>query len=114
MAVPSNALHHLDIRKRIYKRKERFPHPTKFGRIIDKLVYLSAIILPLINIPQLYQIWSAKDVAGVSLVSWTGFSIFSMIWITYGILHKEKPIIFLNGGLFIVQLLIVISIIILA
>ena len=111
MAVPTNALHHLDIRKRIYKKKEKFPYYTRFGRLVDKAVYLSAIILPLINIPQLYRIWLTRDVTGISLISWIGFSLFSMVWVTYGVLHKEKPIIFLNAGLFIIQVLIVVSVI---
>ena len=112
MAVPSNAFHHLDIRKRIYQKHERFPHPTKAGRFIDKMVYLSAILLPLLNLPQLYNVWIAKNFSGVSVISWAGFAFFSMIWTTYGIMHKEKPIIFLNTGLFIMQLLVVIGIIV--
>lgn len=110
MSVPTNAFHHLSIRKRIYGKKEPFPHPTKLGRIIDKMVYLSAIVLPLINLPQLYSIWTTKSVEGVSIISWVGFALFSMIWVFYGIIHKEKPIVFLNSGLFLTQLLIVISI----
>ena len=112
MTVPSNALHHLSIRKRIYEKKQPYPHPSKLGRLVDKLVYLSAILLPLINLPQLYTIWATKNVESVSIISWAGFSIFSMIWVFYGVMHKEKPIIFLNSGLFLTQILIVLSIII--
>lgn len=111
MPVQSNAFQHLSIRKRLSKTYEKFPHPTQFGRVVDKIVYISTIGLPLLNFIQLYRIWAEKSILGLSLISWFGFAFFSLIWMIYGIIHKEKPIILLNAGLFIVQSLIAISII---
>lgn len=58
------------------------------------------------NLPQLFKIWLQKDATGVSFISWASFSIFSLAWLVYGILHREKPIIFMNLLLMVIQALI--------
>lgn len=110
MPTFNTAHHHMNLRKRIHQKKEAYPHPTKLGRILDKIIYASAIIIPLLNAIQLYWIWTTKSADGLSLPAWIGFAFFSLMWMFYGIFHKEKPIIALNAGLFIVQVLITLSI----
>ena len=109
MADHNIGLYHYHIRKRIHQKYEEFPHPDKLKRTMDKIIYVVVILGPLMNIPQLFKIWYYKDASGVSVVSWFGFSIFSAVWLFYGILHKEKPIIFMNIGLIIVQILIAVG-----
>jgi len=58
------------------------------------------------NLPQLFKIWLHKDASGVSFISWMSFSVFSLIWLMYGILHKDKPIILMNLALVVIQALI--------
>ena len=60
---------------------------------IDRLTYLVALIEPAITLPQLYLIFHDKTAAGISLSSWLGYEIFTVIWLIYGIVHKEKVII---------------------
>lgn len=62
-----------------------------------------------VNIPQLIAIWTSPSIAGVSIISWIGFFLGSLFWLIYGLLHQEKPIIVINGGLLIVQGLIVLG-----
>ena len=111
MTLQSQALHHQHIRKRIYKNHEEFPHPDKVKRFFDRLIYFAVFAMPIMNIPQLLEIWLNKSAKGVSLVSWIGFAFLSSIWFVYGLLHKEKPIIFMNGSLIFLQLAIVIGIV---
>ena len=92
-----SALHHLHRRIRIHKKHEKFPHPNKLKRSIDILIYVMAILGPVIAIPQIIKIWVDKSAAGVSIVPWIGFLLGSIIWMIYGILHKEKPIIITNA-----------------
>jgi len=80
-------------------------------RFIDKSAYFMGAITVIVNIPQLISVWTASSNEGVSLISWIGFSVGSLFWLIYGLLHKEKPIIVINGGLIIVQALIVIGLI---
>ncbi len=81
------ALHH------IHKRKK---HSSNETTILDYVVYLVSIISPFMILPQLYLIWVNKETAGVSALSWSSFIFFNFIWIYYGIIHKDKPIIITN------------------
>ncbi len=103
MTSPTKGSHHYHIRKRIHQKHEPYPHPDKLKRIFDKIIYGAVIIGPIMNLPQLFKIWFYKNATGVSFVSWISFSIISIIWLVYGILHKEKPIIMMNSALMIVQ-----------
>jgi uncharacterized protein with PQ loop repeat len=110
--MPNNSkgLHHYHLRKRIHQKHEPFPHPQKLKRSYDKFISFVAFVAPLSNIPQLNKVWIEKDVMGVSVISWALFSIISLIWLGYGILHKEKPIIVSNILWFFIQLSIVIGV----
>lgn len=85
--------HHHHIRKRIYKKHEPYPHPNKVKRFVDKLIYPVAIMGPVMTIPQFINVWIGKDASGVSALSWFSYSVLSIVWLIYGLLHKEKPII---------------------
>lgn len=97
---------HLSLRKRIHQKKEKFPSKKPPVRIMDMLIYSTVILSPLLNLPQLFKIWIQNNAQGVSVISWFGFSIISIIWLLYGIVHKEKPIIMLNSLLIGIQILI--------
>jgi uncharacterized protein with PQ loop repeat len=99
-------MHHA-IHRHAHKNKQK----ATLLRLLDKSAYLMGAITVAVNIPQLFTIWTSPDVAGVSLVSWTGFFLGSCFWLSYGLLHREKPIITVNGALIVVQGLIVIGII---
>lgn len=92
-------------------RKNQIEKTSGLIRIIDNSAYLMGAITVAINVPQLISVWTAPNTEGVSLISWIGFSVGSLFWLIYGVLHKEKPIIVINGGLIIVQALIVFGLI---
>lgn len=96
-------LQHYHIRKRIHHKHEPYPHPDKLKRAYDKLIYIIVILCPIINLPQLFKIWFYHDASGVSFISWAGFSFISLAWLIYGILHKDKPIMFMNFLLMLIQ-----------
>ncbi len=106
MPTRAKGFHHLHIRKRMYQKHEPYPHPDKLKRMFDKFIYVIVILGPIVNLPQLFKIWVYQNATGVSLVSWAGFSVISMFWLVYGLLHKEKPIILMNVALMIVQAMI--------
>ncbi len=84
------------------KKKEVF--------LIDSIAYVSGVIAPLMALPQLYGIWIQKNVSGVSALSWGSFAFFNLIFIAYGLINKEKLIIFSNIIWFFIQSFIVIGI----
>ncbi|MDO8591358.1 MAG: SemiSWEET family transporter [bacterium] len=59
----------------------------------EKFMLVFATIEPLATIPQIYQIWFSEDSSGVSLATWIFYTITSCIWLVYGIMRKDKPII---------------------
>ena len=85
--------HHIHKRKRIYKKLEKYPHQRKLIRFFDKFILTIAVIGPLLTLPQIAKIFVLKDVAGLSIITWSLYTLFIIPWIIYGFLHKEKPII---------------------
>tara|TARA_Y100000310_G_C20425599_1_gene688899 strand:- start:59 stop:382 length:324 start_codon:yes stop_codon:yes gene_type:complete len=79
----------------IRKRKEQGDFPSKkgFKKLLDKIILGVAFIMPLMTLPQIYNIWILKDATGVSVMTWSAFLFFACIWLSYGIVHKEKPLI---------------------
>ena len=88
--------HHLSLRKRIHERLEPYPHPDAFKRFLDKIMMGVALIGPLATLPQVYQVFMTQDTKGLSLVTWTVWVLLSCVWLVYGLLHKEMPIVLSN------------------
>ena len=102
-------LHHFHRRKRIHQKHEPYPHPNKWKRLMDKVIYVVVIVGVLMNIPQVAKIWIGQNATGVSVISWGAFFIISIFWLIYGIMHKEKPIILSSIGVMFFQALVVIG-----
>lgn len=96
--------HHAIHRHRHDTRKAKL---TGLAKLIDGSAYLMGMITVAVNVPQLISVWSKPDIGGVSIISWIGFLLGSVFWLCYGLIHKEKPIIVINGMLIAVQGLIV-------
>jgi uncharacterized protein with PQ loop repeat len=60
--------------------------------VLEKLVGIIAIAYPLTGLPQLYKIWIEKEVAGVSLLSWSFFLVVTLVLICYSWLKGEKKL----------------------
>lgn len=93
----TDAQHHLHKRKRIHKEYELYPHPVTWKRYLDYAVYMMGIISPLMTFPQVFEIWQTKSAEGVSPLTWGTYFFSSIVWLAYGITHKEKPIILSNA-----------------
>ena len=65
----TSPLHHLHTRKRIHLNHEKFPHPDKFKRFLDKVIYAVGIIGPIMTIPQITKIWFEQNADGVSVIT---------------------------------------------
>jgi MtN3 and saliva related transmembrane protein len=48
-------------------------------------------------IPQVVKIWRSKSADDVSLATFLAFTVGVGLWLLFGILQKEPPIIFWNG-----------------
>jgi uncharacterized protein with PQ loop repeat len=59
----------------------------------DKFVLILGIVESLSTLPQIYQIWVNKQVAGVSVFTWFSYSLIECIWLAYGFRQKDKALI---------------------
>lgn len=100
MVQNTHGLHHF------HKRRIKL---FKFKKIIDKIIYVIAVLGPIITLPQIFEIWIGKDATGVSTISWGFYTIFAAFWLVYGIIHKEKPIIVANIFWVLLDLIVVIG-----
>ena len=105
----STGLHHFHKRKRIYKNYEPYPHPNKWKRLIDKLIYIAILAKLVMTLPQVMQIWSVQSASGVSVYTWMTYAIVTFFWILYGLLHREKPIIISSALLIVLEISVVIG-----
>ncbi len=119
MSMHSAGFHHLNIRKRTKKKAKRMAkrmvhkmvddalkhswytknvegNPAKLKKIMDKLIYGIALIWPILTIPQVWMVWVDKNAAWLSLFTWTAYVVSPTLWLIYGIIHKERAIIFSN------------------
>ena len=94
--------------KLIHKKRKK---KTKVQIYIDKIVYVLAILVPILTLPQLFKIWVNQTAQGVSLTSWATYLIASIVWLIYGVIHKAKPLIIMYILWIIIDLVIVIGII---
>ena len=85
---------HFHFRKRSgISSLEKYPSRKPSVRFLDNLIIVCSIIGPMFALPQVISAWNAKDISGLSVYTWVAWLILSLIWICYGIVHKEKPII---------------------
>lgn len=102
--------HHARLqRKKLAQKKDT---RTYWEHVVDDLVYVSAFVGILANVPQLLKIWHDHSTAGVSVITWGGFLCGSLFWTFYGFVHKAKPIIITNILFAFIQIAIVIGLII--
>lgn len=79
--------------------------------LFDRLFMLAAIAYPLSSLPQVVEVFNGKS-TGVSILSWSAFAFFSLLFIIYGTIHKVKPMVVTNSLWFIVQSLVVMGVVI--
>lgn len=81
------------------RRRRARTEPRRFFTVatVDVAVYIASVTSPLMTIPQVYEIYAHQNAAGVSELSWGAYTLFSMPWLAYGILHKQKPLIIANS-----------------
>lgn len=89
----SKAFHHLHTRRRVHQKKERYPHPNKLKHFVDHLIYVVSIFVPTMTFLQVYKIYETRTADGISTLAFSGYFLANLVWLLYGVLHKEKPIV---------------------
>lgn len=78
---------------------------------LDNLTTIVGICMPLVTIPQLYSVITADDLQGVSLITWSFYTLQAGIFAIFSIKHKEKPLVITYIPLFVIEACIVVALI---
>jgi MtN3 and saliva related transmembrane protein len=63
----------------------------------DMLGYLAGTLTTAALVPQVWRTFRTKDVSGISLRMYTIFTIGIAVWLAYGVLLKETPMMVANS-----------------
>lgn len=78
---------HYSFHAHMSKRKQR--------TLLDHVAAAGAFVYPLTGLPQLLLVFRG-EINGVSVMSWLGFLLFSLLFFAYGVVHRIKPIMITN------------------
>lgn len=59
-------------------------------------MYGIAMVTPLALLPQVIRVFADKTAAGLSLETWLLLGCLNVLWMLYGLVHREPPIYLAN------------------
>ncbi len=65
----------------------------RYIHFLDRVTFIAGVVGPFTVLPQIYQIFSTHQAAGVSVIAWLLMFIVTFPWIFYGVAHRDKTII---------------------
>ncbi|MBP9711120.1 MAG: hypothetical protein KBD50_02600 [Candidatus Pacebacteria bacterium] len=105
----------LGVRHVSKRRKARLAGlPTRSSVLknaLDLLIYPVAIAAPLALFPQVLQVYQTKDASSLALPTWLILGILNVVWMFYGVVHKERPIVLTNVMLALLNFAVVVGIV---
>lgn len=90
-------------------RKQQPAFRKVFVKTIDWLTLSVAVIEPLVTIPQVATILIHHTAAGVSLSTWVGYDLVTIIWLLYAYSHKIRVILVESSLFMIVQTAVIVT-----
>lgn len=72
-------------------------HPKRMTDISDLLGYVAGTLTTVALLPQVWRTFRTKDVSGISLRMYSIFTLGVAIWLAYGIVLDELPMILANS-----------------
>lgn len=76
---------------------------SKKPLFIDRATFVVAVLEPLVTLPQAATLYIHKTAAGVSLSTWVGYEVLTVVWLWYTVVHRDKLILLYQGLFFIIQ-----------
>ncbi len=65
--------------------------------IMDKLAYLASFASIFFTLDQVRIVWLDHTTAGISLLAWMFYTVSAVVWLGYGLVHRERVIIVVNA-----------------
>jgi uncharacterized protein with PQ loop repeat len=79
---------------------------------LERVLRFLSVLTMLMTVPQVFTVWFASSVGGVSLLSWTAYLISACLWFVYGLQKKDKTIYLACIGWILLDAAIVLGVII--
>ena len=76
--------------------------------LVRRLAYVTGLVGPFTALPQALSIWLSHQAAGVSLWSALGFTAVAGIWLAYGVVLRQGPIV-ISSALWVILDLTIVS-----
>jgi uncharacterized protein with PQ loop repeat len=102
MVFHPHGAHHLHKRIRIYRDYQPYPHTHRWINLVDRSMIVAVVIGLIMTFPQVLLVWTAKTAAGLSLASWVTYLFTNMLWIVYGVVHRDR-LIMVSSLLFVLM-----------
>ena len=78
------------------KHKNHLKHRLKYRhqyKVLDSIIVVFGVANGVATIPQVLEVWVGQDVSGLSLFTWSFWVVFSLLLLTYAIVHRQKTLI---------------------
>lgn len=102
----TNGLHHLHLQRRLREIAGRpHKHTSASARGLDRIMYVTALVSPLVLVPQVMQLYRTHDTSGISISTWALLFVINALWTAYSVVHREWQLFltsFLMGALDVV------------
>lgn len=89
-----------------YSRKE---FSSKASLLVNQMATPMALFGSVASVPQAWNVWIMREVAGVSLLTFGFFLIGNIFWFAYGAYHKDRPIMYSHATTGFLNALIVVG-----
>lgn len=103
-------LRHLHQRRKKIEAEPRTVKSTISKAKIDFLIYIAAFVGPLVLLPQVFTLFVTQETAGLFLPTWAMLGLLNGLWILYGRVHRERPIVITNAALMVLNFSMVVGI----
>lgn len=68
------------------------PAPGSTPSRLEKFLRVLSVVTMLMTVPQVWTVWSSRDAAGVSPLSWGAYLFSACLWFIYGLQKRDKTI----------------------
>jgi uncharacterized protein with PQ loop repeat len=66
--------------------------PSHRSRLVRRVIGSLSVFTMVMTIPQVWAVWSGRQVSGVSLTSWGAYLLSAVLWLWYGLQRRDKNI----------------------
>jgi uncharacterized protein with PQ loop repeat len=67
-------------------------HESLSDSLLRRIMGGMSVFTMLMTIPQVYTVWVEREVAGVSVLSWSAYFLSAVMWLVYGLRQGDKNI----------------------